>query len=354
MPKYQTLYERLRAAILRGEYAPDDLLPSENALAIHYQVSRITTKRALNELVKADLAYRVQGRGSFVKPHAASRSRKLLLVLPYANLKMGDYASGITTGLAGTTWQLETITSKQFRQRHLIAATDQYAGIFFYPRERNAEMPTLITLAQLHMPTVILDAPPSALALPSVASDNVSGGHLAATHLLDLGHERIAFCSRVPFWQDWSGTVSDRFFGYLNAYHPVGIAPTLPLQWAQDLSGCADVTTLAEYLTHARITAVIMGNDLEAVALSQALQKIGWSLPDRLSIVGFDDIEIAASNSPALTTLTQDFEALGRQAVDLILQQINVPDQCYLDRITVPVKLVVRNSTQSLIKEAAP
>nr|WP_225352366.1 winged helix-turn-helix domain-containing protein [Lacticaseibacillus nasuensis] len=62
MAKYQDLFNRLKMAILRGEYAPNQRLPSENALAIRYRLSRITTKRALNELVAADLVYRVQGK----------------------------------------------------------------------------------------------------------------------------------------------------------------------------------------------------------------------------------------------------------------------------------------------------
>ncbi|GAB7169201.1 hypothetical protein TUA1478L_11970 [Lactiplantibacillus plantarum] len=61
MAKYEILFKQLRLAILRGEYAPNDRLPSENAIAIKHGVSRITSKRALNELAAADLVYRVRG-----------------------------------------------------------------------------------------------------------------------------------------------------------------------------------------------------------------------------------------------------------------------------------------------------
>ncbi|MDY1543625.1 winged helix-turn-helix domain-containing protein [Lactiplantibacillus pentosus] len=57
MAKYEILFKQLRMAILRGEYAPNDRLPSENAIAIKHGVSRITSKRALNELAAADLVY---------------------------------------------------------------------------------------------------------------------------------------------------------------------------------------------------------------------------------------------------------------------------------------------------------
>ena len=338
MAKYQELFDHLRLAILRGEYAPDDRLPSENALAIRYHVSRITTKHALNALAEADLIYRVQGKGSFVKPHLASRSRKLLLVLPFLDPQMGDYASGIKQELTGTTWELSTCTTQQLSQRQL----EDYAGIFYYPQDLKAEMPTLIRCAQQHIPLVVLNDEPGQLALPSVASDNATGGALAVEHLKALGHTRIAFFSRVPFWEDWTGTVAARFFGYMNHYHQAGVDA---LKWAQALGNSLDVQTVAAFLHQEHITALIMGNDIEAVKLSAGLTKLGWHLPEDLSVVGFDDLPIAAKNNPPLTTLTQDFPAIGRHAVDLLLAQINNPSLSCATRDTVAVKLVERTST---------
>lgn len=341
MAKYQELFDQLRLAILRGEYAPDDRLPSENALAIRYQVSRITTKHALNALADADLIYRVQGKGSFVKPHLASRSRKLLLVLPFLDPQMGDYASGIKQELVGTTWQLSTCPTQQFRQRDL----NDYAGIFYYPQDLQAEMPQLLACAQNRIPLVVLNDEPAQLALPSVASDNATGGALAVDHLKALGHTRIAFFSRVAFWHDWTGTVAARFFGYLNHYHQPGVDG---LKWAQALGQSLDVQTVAAYLHQEQITALIMGNDIEAVKLTTGLTKLGWHLPEDLSIVGFDDLTIAAQNTPPLTTLTQDFPEIGRHAVELLLAQINNPNVSCATRDTVAVKLVERTSTTSI------
>lgn len=343
MAKYQTIYAHLRQAILRGEYAPDGQLPSENALAIRFGVSRITTKRALNELAKADLVYRIQGKGSFVKPHGSVRSRRLLLVLPFANPKLGDYASGIRAGLRGTTWQLETLTTPQFTRLDLSAL--DCAGVFYYLRDVNKEMPTLIQAACLHLPLVVLNDIPSRLALPSVTSDNATGGALAVGYLQTHHHERIAFCSRIPFWQDWTGTVAQRFFGYVNHYQAP--TPEAPLRWAQALGQCSDVQHIAAYLQHEQITALIMGNDIEAVNLSTSLQQLGWQLPHDLAMVGFDNLDIAAANQPALTTLTQDFPEIGRRAVTLLLAQINNPQHSDSTHLTVPVRLIPRASTQT-------
>ncbi|MFD1431090.1 GntR family transcriptional regulator [Lacticaseibacillus yichunensis] len=351
MTKYQELFEKLRKAILRGEYAPNALLPSENALAIRYQVSRITTKRALNELAKADLIYRVQGKGSFVKPHTTTAVRKLLLVLPFANVKMGDYAGAISRVLQGTTWQLETITNHQFQRIDLYHFKRDYAGVFFYPQNMTEDLPTLITFYQLHIPTVVLDDKPGALALPSVSSDNTGGGAMAAAHLMALGHQRIAFFSRVPFWRDFVGTVPERFFGYLNTYHPHTLLPTQQLLWSKALGTFTSPSEIGAYLRQENITAVIVGNDVEAVKLSVGLTRQGWHLPQELALVGFDNLELAATNDPPLTTLTQDFAEIGRQAVDLMLAQINNPEKAITKHVTVPVRLVVRDSTAKCMPE---
>ena len=345
--KYQHLYDQLRRSILRGEYAPDAKLPSENALAIKYQVSRITTKRALNELAADDLIYRIQGKGSFVKPHQATNIRTLLLVLPFgADESLGDYASGITQTLIGTTWALATITNSQFAEMPVADLPKQYAGIFYYPQSIEAELPRLMMLAELHMPVVVLDSTPAALALPSVTSDNVSGGQLAVEHLLAAGHSRIAFYSHVPFWGTYIGTVADRFFGYLNHY-ATALPTGQPLAWAKALTATKTGEQLAEYLKQERITALIVANDIEAINLSRTLSRLNWQLPEQLAIIGFDNLPAAANNQPPLTTLTQDFKEIGRQAVDLLLLQINNPTVQSAARITVPVQLVVRHSTAS-------
>jgi GntR family transcriptional regulator len=74
LPYYQQLYEILRGQILRGEWQPGDLLPSESELIERYEVSRITTRKALEELVNEDLIYRERGRGTFVAHPAVEQA----------------------------------------------------------------------------------------------------------------------------------------------------------------------------------------------------------------------------------------------------------------------------------------
>lgn len=348
--KYQEIYQVLRKQILSGRLTPDTPLPSENALAIKYQVSRITSKRALNELAAADLIYRVQGRGSFVKGHqSTTRSRRILLVIPFADSHgIGNYEQGISTALAATDWELLSMPNAQFAKLPITRIRDEYAGVIYYPTTLNAAMPELITLFLARVPIVLLDKEVPGIQIPSVTADNAQGGQLAVQQLVKQGHQRIAFLARTDFWQTYTGSVSDRFFGYLNGYRDLNPSGIDPLGWAQFLTQHPLASQRAAFLKKEKITAIVSENDFEALSLMRQLQQLGWTLPVDLSVVGFDDLPAAAVQQPALTTIRQDFAAIGTQAVNTLLAQMNNPQQRLPEHRRMPVQLITRASVKSL------
>lgn len=346
MAKYEILYQTLRMAILRGEYAPNDRLPSENAVAIRYGVSRITSKRALNELAAADLVYRVRGGGTYVKPHQSTTQRQILLVLPFAETTaFGDYQSGIQATLTGTTWKLCPMTNETFLQLDHTTLADHYAGVIYYPQNLATELPVLMTMHAQRVSLVILDKRPAALAVPSIVSDNVAGGSSACRHLQALKHQRIAFLPETPFWQTFTGTVSDRFLGYFNELDFQQLDVQLPLRWSQALQSCHDSQQLAAYLQAQHITAIIAENDVVALRVMHQLHRVDPVLTASLAMIGFDNLPAAATHQPALTTVVQDFASIGAKAVEALLDQINNPNRPFSGQTVVPVKLVVRATT---------
>ncbi|CAJ1229885.1 substrate-binding domain-containing protein [Lactiplantibacillus xiangfangensis] len=350
MAKYEILYQRLRMAILRGEYAPNDRLPSENAVAIKYGVSRITSKRALNDLAAADLVYRVRGGGTYVKPHKSTTQRQILLVLPFPKTTaFGDYQSGIRATLKDTTWELKLMANEDFLKLDMSTLAQSYAGIIYYPQNLATEMPVLMGLHAQRLPLVVLDKRPSALAVPSVVSDNVAGGSRACDHLQALGHQRIAFLPATPFWQTFTGTVSDRFMGYFNELTLNKVDPTLPLRWAQALQACSDAGQLQAYIHAQGITALIAENDVIALRAMHQLQELNPKIMQHLALIGFDNLPAAEKNKPALTTVVQDFANLGAKAVEALLDQINNPDHTFNEQTVVNIKLVVRASTTDVL-----
>ncbi|WP_394938458.1 LacI family DNA-binding transcriptional regulator [Psychromicrobium sp. YIM B11713] len=175
-----------------------------------------------------------------------------------------------------------------------------------------------------------------------VRSDDREGGRLAAEHLLSLGHRRIAFAS--PTFSD-VGLVRQRFDGFLQAHHDAGV------EWhPSDLIGVDPTWEVGVEVgralptEHPDVTAVFATADILAVGIIEGLRAVGRSVPDDLSVVGFDDIDLAHYVTPKLTTIRQDVAAKGSIAAKLLLAEIEggtMPG----DPVVIPVDLVIRGST---------
>jgi DNA-binding LacI/PurR family transcriptional regulator len=170
----------------------------------------------------------------------------------------------------------------------------------------------------------------------AIAVDQGAGARLAARHLLELGHRRIQQLTGPP---DYLEAVARR--DAVDDELAAAGAPLLPHltgDWTAD-SGYAAGSGLDP-----ATTAVICGNDQMALGLMHALADLGRAVPGDVSVVGFDDIPESAHCLPPLTTVHQDFEEVGRRAVDDLVARIEgrVPDPAAL---TVIPTLVVRSST---------
>lgn len=153
--------------------------------------------------------------------------------------------------------------------------------------------------------------------LPAVRIDNVKGGWEAATHLIRLGHRRIAILSGPMT----STSIQDRMRGYRRALKEHGLS--LPKDWVLhgDLRP-ASALQLAERLLTARRqpTAILAANDQMAIATIRAAHHLGLRVPEDLSVVGFDNIELASYMSPALTTMGLPLYRMGVAAAETAIR----------------------------------
>ena len=187
---------------------------------------------------------------------------------------------------------------------------------------------------------VVVDAPAGGQAVnPGVSiaqSDHAGGGRQATAHLLELGHPTVHLV-RGP---DESFAASERERGWRLALAAAG-APEpgiLHGDWTA-ASGHSAATALAD---DPAVTAVFAANDQMALGVIRALADAGRRVPEDVSVVGFDDIADAADYRPPLTTVRQDFDALGELAVAALIDGIEDGRR----RVeTVPTTLVVRAST---------
>jgi DNA-binding LacI/PurR family transcriptional regulator len=174
---------------------------------------------------------------------------------------------------------------------------------------------------------------------PAVASDQVAGTRLAVEHLLGLGHRTV---HHVAGPED-SVPAQARTEAWRTALAAAGrpVPAHLPGDWSA-ASGYAAGRALAR---DPEVTAVFCANDEMAAGVLRALHEAGRRVPQDVSVVGFDDILLAGHLWPPLTTVAQDFTAIGRSLVDLLLRQVRDGDQLSDVRELVPVRLVVREST---------
>lgn len=344
--KYLEIYEDIKKQILRRVLAPNAMVPSEKALTIKYHVSRITAKRALNELVHDGLIYRIQGRGSFVQEHGNLTNQQLLLVLPFSGKQeLGNYVAGIQEVLKDTTWKIFSITNAEFFKLSIEQLKATYAGAIYYPQNLNKEMPYLFNLYLSKFPLVLLDKTPPNSIIPSVISDNVYGGFLATKHLLENNYKKIAFFGETNFMQDFSGSTADRFAGYIKAIRKYQVNHFDPINLYLKLKN-TPYDQIGAFIKSNKIDAILSENDVTAFRILTLLQKSNISIPQEVALMGFDNLPLTQITSPQLSSISQDFNELGANAVNLLLRQINDPNLLFNKQVVINVKLIKRKSTE--------
>ncbi|MEV4013741.1 substrate-binding domain-containing protein [Nonomuraea angiospora] len=195
----------------------------------------------------------------------------------------------------------------------------------------------------LHVPLVLLD--PVGKRDPrisTVGATNWSGGVMATTHLLELGHTRIGFIGGPLDTQ----CTLDRYEGYLAAHRTFGIDPDPALTRYGDFLISGGRAFGAELLDRPdRPTAIFAGSDMQAAGVYQAATERGIRVPAQLSVVGFDDSTWCEMMSPPLTTVRQPLDDMANEAVRLISEELTHPRGPVGTRIELATSLVVRSST---------
>jgi DNA-binding LacI/PurR family transcriptional regulator len=202
-----------------------------------------------------------------------------------------------------------------------------------------APVPVLVVAALEHLAagTGTTAAGPTTL---SLAVDQRAGARAATDHLLDLGHRDVLHVAGPQDWFD----ARERAAGWREALEARGVRPTRPrvCSWAAE-DGYAAGRDLAEAVAAGEgPTAVLAGNDQLALGILRAFWERGVSVPEDVSVVGFDDVAGAAYFVPPLTTVRQPFDVLGERSVALVVGAL-AGRRVATERIA--PDLVVRSST---------
>ena len=357
--KVQQLHDALAARIRSGELTPGEKILSERELCEAFRVSRTTARNALQALEHEGLVTRITGSGTYVR-----------------DLKTRPAYESATTGTVGFIlcrhhYPVRTLREDYFYFEVMEGIHDQLkiAGGHLLTtylekeKEDGAALANLagkvdgVLLGEVQSEELLREAArmrlPCVLVNPSVdhlrfdfdtyTIDNIAGAYKAVRYLLGLGHRAIG-CIRGP---EDSHPARNRFEGYRRALAEAEI----PLR--QDFVEGARNWTIEEGVRAIRaltarspgVTAVFCANDTLAIGAVKGLAG-SLSVPDDINIMGFDDITIAAHNTPALTTVRSPILELGREACAQLLNRIrgaSVP----VSRVLLSPELVVRESTKA-------
>lgn len=213
-------------------------------------------------------------------------------------------------------------------------------GVIFIPAM--GRLGRLDILQQTGIPSVAIDRIPDDYSGPAVMLDNLKAGRLAGEHLLDLDHRRLAHIGGPLNLR----MARERFAGFRQALESRGLDPD-----ACPVAEEGTFTCQAGYLAMQRLlagqprpTAVFAANDLMAIGAMRAVDEAGLCVPQDISIVGVDDIEVAAFQTPPLTTICQPFTQLATLGVQLLLD-ILAGKALAQTQIVVEPTLTVRQST---------
>jgi len=193
-----------------------------------------------------------------------------------------------------------------------------------------------------NVPVILVDPKTDIPGCSQVLIDNENGAFLATQHLIQSGHQKIGFISgelsRLSFKQ--------RLDGYIKAlkYHNIPVEEALIK--AGGVEAGYDLTKALLMLPH-RPTAIFSANDINAIYGYKAINEFNLRIPDDISIVGFDDIDLSKMAIPPLTTVRVYKEELGSVAVRQLRQAIN-EEQTGHTKIIIPVKLIKRSSVKKI------
>jgi DNA-binding LacI/PurR family transcriptional regulator len=201
------------------------------------------------------------------------------------------------------------------------------------------------------IPIVLVDS--TAMAdVPSIRVDDEGGAYEAAGHVLDLGHREVLIVviapeAPYPPGSD-NGVGPDRLRGYVRAFRDRG----LPFPQSRLMSAPSTIQGGREVFESAwtagmRPTAVVAMSDAIAIGVLAAARSLGLRVPDELSIVGFDDIDIAAHIDPPLTTVHQPIRRKGEAAMRTLLALVEHEEGDRVDQRALATRLIVRGSTAS-------
>ena len=327
IPQYFQLQTWLIEQIEQGVFKPNDKIPTEEELAQITGLARATIRQAIQNLANMGYLARKRRLGTFVLNRKIETAKRTIIGILVPDIRKGyapELARGAEDEAAMSKHSLilcntdDLFVKADFHADRLI--DNDVSGVIFVPTAASDEKNRLIVekFARKNIPVVLADRSIPNLNVDLVTTDNFEGAYKLTSYLIDKGHKKIAITLSTLF-----STERQRLDGYKKALtdHGLQIDPTIIITDNGPFNE-------KQYLKYARtllkqskkVSAVFAGHDRIALLFYSAASEMGLSIPEDISIVGYDDLHFTTIS---LTTMHQPIYEMGQESMRLIMSRIS-------------------------------
>ena len=339
---YKKDYKSLRFDIEQGNYKNGDRLPSLDQLSKTFQVNRLTARRAIDELKEQGLVYALPAKGTFVgkAPHTAAAQilpQESTIGIFFTVIQGNDLGyyymellDAIRTELASQQLNVKLLTQLDLKQSHSHEIKGLNAILIVGPCDD--------LLEDYCCPAIHIVPQSQSSRLPAIEIDNCQGGFMAGRHLINLGHRNLA----VIQGDTDQPCTAERLRGFKLAIQDYDDAK---LQVFDGLYNVESGIAASEQIMKdaADVTAIFAMNDEMAAGAIQGFTRQGISVPEKISVIGFDNSKITTMLSPPLTTIGISTSEIAKIAV----HHLHRPSDLRYKTLVYP-NLVIRDSCKKL------
>jgi DNA-binding LacI/PurR family transcriptional regulator len=343
---YSAIEMELEQKIRQGFLLPNARVPSENELSREYGVSRMSARQALTNLVVRNLLYRIAGKGTFVSPSKPEAENTIL------GLVLNNLGNPFFPQLTKTIQRKALIANYDviyYANNDLIDESKsidilvkrKVAGVIIVPSQEVGEESLVEKLDDAGIPFVYLNRFLKKPESDYVITDNARGADMALEYLYSLGHRKIGFVAASPY----TSVIAERLESYNHFIRDHDLCGYSSVQISHQKNEEGGYEAGKAHLSSAnKPTAIFCGNDITAVGVLKAAAELRINVPNDLSIVGYDDIDLATHLSPPLTTVSQPTERMAEMAIDLLISRLRQERKEERKQVVIPSKLIIRDS----------
>ncbi len=353
MPVSSLTAVELRKQIRAGKYPHGQKLPDERALAKQFKVSRGTIRQALDILEQERLIIRQQGRGTFVSSpdfvNMVQNGTKLVgemvfereyyfeTVIQGSAILAANRGYMITTG-SNASKEEGDVTVKQF-------INNEIRGVIMTPRQEYS-LEHWQQFVEHNIPVVFIDDLIPCVREDAVIVDNYEGTFMAVEHLVNLGHRKLAYVGHCKIRD--IPCRPERRRGFIEACAEFGIS--IPDGWILEATDEDYHERISSLLNNPnRPTCVVCYNDTWATRVINIAREFGISVPNDLSVIGFDNSKLAEEYYIPLTSIAPKKKEMGMKSMEILIEKIENPTQRAKQKIAIIPDFVERKTTGRIV-----